>query len=407
MGRDASKMAELNVVLVDAGGEEPAGLRGLESSGLCRVKRIGQNQGLIDSTQLRGADAVLIAFANGDRPWCAQYDRLLEQLHASRVGTLVIDGPAEHVDRGEPSLVDGTPGDIPAEELWGRITTMARYRPLLERIERELSSMERLGKRLNRHFVEVDQELRLASRLQQDFLPRELPQVGPVRFGSLYRPAGFVSGDVYDVARVDENHIAFYVADVMGHGVPAGLLTMIIKQAVTSKRIDGGRYDLISPSETMASLNEVLAAQELPNCQFVTACYGLLDCRTLELQLARAGHPYPVRISENGALTELKSEGGLLGVFRNEEYATRTIKLQPGDKVLIVSDGLEAALPDAEGVSLAASGYDELRSLLTLPLERLIASLADLLDQQEGSLDPRDDVTVVALEVESAPAATC
>ena len=397
--RDVSTMAELNVVLVDAGGGEPPGLRGLEQSGRCRIRRVSDCKTALYSSVLHQADAVLIACGVGRASWSAGHDRLLEQLHARRIGTLVIDGPAEHIERGEPSLVAGAARDVCSQELWGRLTTMARYRPLLERIERELASMERLGKRLNRHFVEVDQELRLASRLQQDFLPRQLPDVGSARFAAMYRPAGFVSGDVYDVTRVDEDHVAFYVADVMGHGVPAGLLTMIIKQAVTSKRLDRGGYSLLSPSETMSMLNKVLAAQDLPNCQFVTACYGLLNCRTLELAISRAGHPYPVRISADGNMTELKSEGGLLGLFAEEEFSTKLVQLAPGDKVVLVSDGLEAALPEGDGLDPAVTWNERLSSLLSLPVEILLDSLSELLDEQEGSLEPRDDVTVVALEV--------
>jgi len=67
----------------------------------------------------------------------------------------------------------------------------------------------------------VDQELRLDSRLQRDFLPKQLPTVGDIRFHVLYRPATWVCGDVYDVQRLDERFIGFYLADAVGHGVAA------------------------------------------------------------------------------------------------------------------------------------------------------------------------------------------
>jgi sigma-B regulation protein RsbU (phosphoserine phosphatase) len=276
---------------------------------------------------------------------------------------------------------------------------MAGYRPLLQRIERELDSMERLGKRLNQHFVEMDQELRLASRLQQDFLPRQLLRLGDVKFAALYRPAGFVSGDIYDVTRVDEDHVAFYVADAVGHGVAAGLLTMFIKQAVRSKRIDAEDYELLSPAETIAELNEVLAAQDLSNSQFVSACYCLLNVKTHVLRFARAGHPYPIRVSADGCLTELKSEGGLLGLFPGEQFADRSVQLTPGDRVVLLTDGLEDAFPESRGVGLAACGSQQFANLVRQPAEQAVAGLADLLDGQQGSLEPQDDVTLVVLEL--------
>src|SRR4029078_8146606 len=156
--------------------------------------------------------------------------------------------------------------------------------------------MQRLGKRLNQQFVEVDQELRLASRLQQDFLPRSFPEVGEVRFAALYRPATWVSGDVYDVRRLDETRVNFYLADAVGHGVAAGLLTMFIRQSIVGKRVEQDSYQVIPCDEVLGTLNNQLAEQELPNCQFVTACYGVVDAHKSIVTFARGGHPHPVHV---------------------------------------------------------------------------------------------------------------
>src|SRR5947207_11229487 len=94
----------------------------------------------------------------------------------------------------------------------------------------------------------LDEELRLAARVQQDFLPKSLPSVGDVRFQYLFRPAGHVSGDLYDVMRLDETHVGFYMADAVGHGMPAALLTMFLKQALTTKEIFPGGYRLLPPN---------------------------------------------------------------------------------------------------------------------------------------------------------------
>jgi len=391
-------MGELNVVFVDAGRGAPPGLEQLVRSGMCTVHRVA---GLREASgdALGTADAVLVACDDQSPKWSYEHDALLEHLHARRIGAVVVGGPDDCVRRGEPSLVTSAGWDMPADELWGRLSTMARYRPLLNRIEREMISVERLGKRLNEHLVQMDQEMRLASRLQQDFLPRQLPQLGPTRFATLYRPATFVSGDIYDVTRVDEDHVAFYVADAMGHGVAAGLLTMFIKNAVHSKKIHDDGYQLIPPDQTLAELNEMLAIQEMSNGQFATACYCLLNFRTLQLRIARAGHPYPIRISRDGLITELKSEGGLLGLFEGEQYACRTVQLAPGDRLVLYTDGLESEL--AESVRNAPTLIENPRftELANQPADQLIADLSGYLDMREGSLDPSDDVTVVILEV--------
>ncbi|MFQ6049166.1 MAG: PP2C family protein-serine/threonine phosphatase [Phycisphaerae bacterium] len=389
------------MLVVNGGAASPKGLESLVRTGRCRITVVQRCQEAFDPGLLNDVDAVMILCRNGSQRWSPTHDKLLELLHARRVGALVIDGPPERIDRIEPSLADLAPTDISADELWGRLCTLARCGPLVRQIDHELANMRRLGKRLNQHFTELDQQMRLASRLQRDFLPRQLPNVGPARFAALYRPADWISGDIYDVQRVDEDHVAFYVADAVGHGVAAGLLTIFIKQAIAAKRILADRYEILRPSETMAGLNDALTAQQLPNCQFVTACYCLLNCRSLTLSFARGGHPFPIHVGRSGQLTELRTEGGLLGLFAGETFPARSVRLEPGDTVLVFSDGLETALTQTRGAGLA-SGHlgQQLRQLAALPPQELVRSLSDMLDRQEGSLNPRDDVTLLALQIQ-------
>src|SRR6202453_5516879 len=107
----------------------------------------------------------------------------------------------------------------------------------LDTLRKEMNFMSRRDETLNFYMPRLDEELRLAAKLQQDFLPKTLPQIGPVHFHTLFLPAGYVSGDFYDVMRLDEKHIGFYIADAVGHGVPAALLTMFIKHALATKQI--------------------------------------------------------------------------------------------------------------------------------------------------------------------------
>ena len=134
-------------------------------------------------------------------------------------------------------------------------------------------------------------------RLQRDFLPRITGPIENVGIATIYRPASSVSGDIFDIFRIDEDHTGFYIADAVGHGMAASLLTMFIKRAIVPKRVDGNDYVILTPSETLTNLNDALADQSLPNYQFVTACYGLINHRTLTLQYARGGHPYPLLIT--------------------------------------------------------------------------------------------------------------
>src|SRR6185295_2848496 len=165
-----------------------------------------------------------------------------------------------------------------------------------------------------------------------DFLPNTREPVGGLKFATVFRPATWVSGDMFDVFRIDEENIGVYIADAVGHGLAAGLLTMFIKRAITPKRIDAGSYSVLNPSEIMVALNDVLTEQSLPQCQFVTACYALINHRTLHLQYARGGHPYPVLITAEGIVSEVKTPGGLLGISKGEDFPSHHSVLQRGDK---------------------------------------------------------------------------
>src|SRR2546423_1285215 len=140
----------------------------------------------------------------------------------------------------------------------------------IKSLQDEINTLRLRDQTLNIHLSRVDDEMRLAARLQQDFLPKSLPQLGQVHFHTLFRPAGYVSGDLYDVMRLDETHVGFYIADAVGHGMPPALLPMFIKNALVTKEITADGYRLLSPGQTMVRLNEALVSQKLSHATFAT-----------------------------------------------------------------------------------------------------------------------------------------
>jgi sigma-B regulation protein RsbU (phosphoserine phosphatase) len=247
----------------------------------------------------------------------------------------------------------------------------------------------------------VSHELRLAARLQQDFLPRRLPEIGQARFGALFRPAFWVSGDIYDIMRLDETHVGFYVIDAVGHGLAAALLTMFIRRALQTKRITGSEYHIFQPNQTLAELNVDICSEELSNAQFCTGVYCVLDVETMELTYARAGHPEPGLIRADGTIEALPADGPLLGVFPDGEFEARTVQLAPGDRVVLYTDGAEDALKQpsqdlGHGKTFARIAEDYRQTPRTEMLMQMTASL----DIKYGLTDPEDDVTVVVMDLE-------
>src|SRR4029077_1602432 len=167
-----------------------------------------------------------------------------------------------------------------------QVQAFLRLKDRHDHLTETTAEVHRINKRLQAAYHQIDQELELARRIQESFLPQTLPQLPQVRFAVHYQPCGKVGGDFYDVFRLDEHHLGFYVADAMGHGVPASLLTIFVKKGVRAKEISGKDYRLVPPDEVLQRLNRDLIEQGLSDNPFVTMVYALFNYRDGTLRFA-------------------------------------------------------------------------------------------------------------------------
>ncbi len=395
----------MQVLLVDPDAGLPHGTTTCLSNDGWTVSTAADYKGALDIARKESLEAAIVPQPGSGLSTGVDnsgFRTLMRALDARRIATVLIGDGRWQPGLRDDTLIDVAPRVVTKEEIRGRLSTIRRYHALVTSMEREVEGLQRISKRINRHFVEVDQEMRLAGRLQRDFLPRDLEPIGPVRFATLFRPVTWVSGDIYDIFRIDEKHLGFYIADAVGHGMAASLLTMFIKHAVRVKEITRDGYRIYDPGETLANLNEALSEQALPNCQFVTACYCLLNVETLELKFARGGHPYPLLITPEGCITELKSQGGLMGVFKGAVFPSTTVQLHPGEKVILYTDGVEVSFAPREDEAHSWEHYHRVfASLAHEPIQQIVRQLEVQLNSETGSLNPTDDVTIVGMEIES------
>jgi sigma-B regulation protein RsbU (phosphoserine phosphatase) len=180
----------------------------------------------------------------------------------------------------------------------------------------------------------------------------------------------------------------------VGHGVPASLLTIFVKKGICTKEIFGKDYCLVLPGEALRRLNRDLIEQQLSEHPFITMVYGLLNFETLAFSFARAGHPHPLYIPREGDPQLWQVEGSLVGVF-DTTYPDRNQELQPGDKLLFYSDGIDSA-----GCADLAPGIESLVAcaarLRELSIQEFIRQLTRELFGRDG---PKDDLTLLGLEV--------
>jgi sigma-B regulation protein RsbU (phosphoserine phosphatase) len=283
---------------------------------------------------------------------------------------------------------------LAAGELAAQVRALLRIKDGHDGLAGRAAEVHRINTRLRQLHQQLDHELKLAQRIQSSFLPQALPQVAGVRFAVHYVLRDRIGGDFYDAFRLDEHHLGLYVADAMGHGVPASLLTVFVKKGVRPKEVFGQQYRLVPPDEVLRRLNRELIEQQLPEDPFITMVYGLLDHRQGVLSFARAGHPYPLYIPARGAVELWQQEGLLLGVV-DAQFPTRTVQLLPGDKVIFYSDGIDTARfedhPEGTSSLLACAGRHR-----ALPVEEFVRRLAG--DLFGGGIHP-DDLTLFAMEL--------
>ncbi len=264
------------------------------------------------------------------------------------------------------------------------------------------------------HLGKLDEELRMAVKIQREFLPKSLPKAEPYRFDVLWRPAHYVSGDIYDIARLDESHVGIFIADAVGHGVPAALMTIYIKQSLQTKEISDNRYRLLEPRETLTQLNRRLLEQDSGSACFATAAYAVLNIKTGVMKMARAGHPFPMLFKDESPTQQLSPEGPMLGVFETDEFDQYEFEMSANDRLVMYSDGFEMAFPETESCvksagrtkgKIATTRYlGEFEVLRGDDIAQSLEKIAVLLDAESGSLNQRDDLTMLCVSRQAVSA---
>ncbi|MCE9589105.1 MAG: serine/threonine-protein phosphatase [Planctomycetes bacterium] len=361
-----------------------------------------------DESLLLGSGVVWVILEQEQTPGLFALLAMLQERHVPAMITHpTLDRPAGALfDEG----VVAAPLDTPPAALAAILRTQWAQAGVLTSLRAELHMLQAHHGGLCEQIGKIDEELRLAAQIQREYLPPSLPEVGKVEFKVFFRPAGYVSGDIYDVIRLDEHHVGFFVADAVGHGVPAALMTMYIKRCLHTKEFDPsqpGGYRIVPPDEALERLNRDMVQQHgNGKVRFATACYGVLNCDTLQLSVARAGHPFPLLLHTDGTTETLSPDGGMLGIFPDEKYELQTVALHSGDRLLLYSDGFEVAFAEAhplEGKArLANMQYaHEFKRLANGPLDDGLDELITCLNHQAGSLNQRDDLTVVCIGVKA------
>jgi PAS domain S-box-containing protein len=311
--------------------------------------------------------------------------------------------------RKDGTLVDVELLAVPVNAGGSRVGTYAMYHDIteLKRVEGEVRQLNRdLEKRvaerteqLERAMAKqqevaqererIEQELRVARMIQHALLPKALPEVEGYEIAVYYQPAREVGGDFYDFLRLPDGRLGLIVGDVSGKGVPAAIVMAITRTMLRSA------YHLGPPGEILQKVNDELFSDIPPNV-FVTCLAAILDSTTGRLQYANAGHDPPF-VRHASGVGKLSATGMPLGLMAGMVYEQKEINLEPGESVLLYSDGLA----EAHSQHHEMFGFPRIEQFVGAHAEgaKLIDSLLVELERFTGEdWEQEDDITLLTLQ---------
>lgn len=262
---------------------------------------------------------------------------------------------------------------ISGAELLARLLAGERVLTFEEKLRASNAQLQKTLDRLKMAQEAMERDLREARKLQQGLVRERSGRFGQFELSLLLRPAGHIGGDLVGFFPINEDRVGVFSIDVSGHGVTAALLTARLaahlsgtnEQNVALRAAQSG-MDAASPMSLAHFFNNMLL-EEMQTDTYFTMVYGDLNHRMNEIRLVQAGHPHPLLQRGDGEMESVGDGGMPVGVFARPRFDEFVVKLEPGDRLLITSDGItEAADPNGhllgdEGLMSIARGHHALR----------------------------------------------
>jgi PAS domain S-box-containing protein len=237
----------------------------------------------------------------------------------------------------------------------------------------------------------LDHELEIASQIQQTLLPKSLPDLANVSVAGSMFPCHSVGGDCFDVISLENGRLGFFVADVAGKGISAALLATLLQGVFfTTAAMD------LSLPDVFSRVNEYLSDRTAEG-RYATAFYGVLDASG-GFEYVNAGHVSPLMVRQSGAVEELGSCNFPVGMFGRAKYESATVKFDPGDFLLIYSDGVSDAV-NKEGDLFEETRLREIIGEFKGEMAReFAAAIWEALKTFTGGAPQCDDITLLVVQ---------
>ena len=295
------------------------------------------------------------------------------------------EGMVENLDRDKRVSIDVHTGD--------EIEVLARS---FEEMDDKLHAYITENDHITAEKERVNTELALATKIQADMLPNifpAYPERGEFNIYADMTPAKEVGGDFYDYFFTDTNHLAIVIADVSGKGIPAAMFMMMAKSMIQSQAITGHK-----PSQVLATVNDMICSNNRER-MFVTVWLGVLDVTTGVLTAANAGHEKPIMYHPGGEFEVINDKHGfVIGGKKGMKYPDYELKMEPGSKLFIYTDGV----PEATDKNNELFGIERTLDTLNSMKEGGPEDILLVIDRDEykfvRSAEQFDDLTMLCIE---------
>jgi sigma-B regulation protein RsbU (phosphoserine phosphatase) len=239
--------------------------------------------------------------------------------------------------------------------------------------------------------LRVQEELNLAREIQGNLLPKEMPRLAGYDIAGKSIPAKEVGGDYFDFLEIDEKRLAFCLGDVSGKGLPAALLMANLQATIRGQATTGS--PLTSCLERAnAQLYRTTSAEK-----FATLFFGCLDTAAHVLHYCNAGHNYPLLLRRQAEPLRLSAGGVALGCFSAFPFEESAVELQPGDRLIVFSDGISEAVNDRDEEFSEKRVSDLVTAHHDESAAELIEKILQAVGRHAGNQPQMDDMTLVVV----------
>jgi sigma-B regulation protein RsbU (phosphoserine phosphatase) len=316
-------------------------------------------------------------------------------LRHSLIQTLIADAPVDRKPLNRIFFIKGR-----AVQKYLRFTTrriVYRGRKMILVIIYDVSDIEHQKAELQRRQQLIDQDLKAAAAIQRSLLPEGNLSLPNLRVAWRFDPCERIGGDIFNIQRVDENQVGLYMLDVCGHGVPAALISVAASQFLAGPRgLVGGGCQLASPETVLNNLDQAFPFERF-DTYFSIVCMSI-DIRRGILSYGGAGHPPPALLRVAGRLEILDFRGPVIGFGSDRPYGQKDLRLEPGDKIVLYTDGLT----ENRGREGRAFGRDMFHGLLRdfgrRSVEELVSGVHAEVRAFLKGVTPDDDISLLGVE---------